>query len=206
MSQKIVIVDYAMGNLNSVQKKLVQLKADVQISSDPRVIKAADKLILPGVGHFQKAMENIRRLGLWDVLNESVLIEKKPILGICLGMQLMTKRSEEGNANGLGWVEAEVVRFEVENQLKYKIPQMGWNEIEIMKESKLMTGIVHLAEFYFVHSYHVQTADESIVLNQTNYEYSFVSAFEKENIFGVQYHPEKSHDVGKQLLQNFINL
>ena len=206
MSQKIVIVDYSMGNLNSVQKKIVQLKADVIISSNPTEIAAADKLILPGVGHFQKAIENIQQLNFFEALNKFVLIDKKPILGICLGMQLMTQKSEEGNVAGLGWVDAEVVRFRVKDQLKFKVPQMGWNEIEIKKDSKLMKDIPNLSEFYFVHSFHVETKESSIILNETLYEYPFVSAFEKENIFGVQYHPEKSHDVGKQLLQNFLRI
>lgn len=206
MSQKIVIVDYSMGNLNSVQKKLIQLNANVVISSDPKVISQADKLILPGVGHFEKAVEIMHQKGLWDVLNKSVLIDKKPILGICLGMQLMTKFSEEGNVNGLGWIDATVVRFQVQDILKFKIPHMGWNQIEIKKESSLMNGLTNQSEFYFVHSYHVKTDDKTVVLNETNYETNFVSAFEKEHIFGVQYHPEKSHDSGKLLLNNFLGI
>jgi imidazole glycerol-phosphate synthase subunit HisH len=206
MSQKIVIVDYSMGNLNSVQKKLIQLNANVVISSDPIVIAHADKLILPGVGHFEKAIEIMHQKGLWDVLNKSILIDKKPILGICLGMQLMTKFSEEGNVNGLGWIDATVVRFQVQDSLKFKIPHMGWNQIEIKKESLLMNGLTNQSEFYFVHSYHVKTDDKTIVLNETNYETNFVSAFEKEHIFGVQYHPEKSHDSGKLLLNNFLGI
>lgn len=206
MSQKIVIVDYSMGNLNSVQKKFIQLNANVVISSDPSVIVLADKLILPGVGHFEKAVEIMHQKGLWDVLNKSVLIDKKPILGICLGMQLMTKFSEEGNVNGFGWIDATVVRFHVQDTLKFKIPHMGWNQIEIKKESSLMKGLTDQSEFYFVHSYHVKTDDKTIVLNETNYETNFVSAFEKEHVFGVQYHPEKSHDSGKILLNNFLEI
>ena len=206
MPQNIVIVDYSMGNLNSVRKKLIQLKANVAISSDPEVILNADKLILPGVGHFEKAVEIMHQKGLWDVLNKSVLIDKKPILGICLGMQLMTKFSEEGNVNGFGWIDATVVRFHVQDTLKFKIPHMGWNHIEIKKESSLMKGLTDQSEFYFVHSYHVKTDDKTIVLNETNYETNFVSAFEKEHVFGVQYHPEKSHDSGKLLLNNFLEI
>lgn len=206
MSQKIVIVDYAMGNLNSVQKKMIQLNATVEISSDPSVILKADKLILPGVGHFEKAVEIMHQKGLWDVLNKSVLIDKKPILGICLGMQLMTNFSEEGNVNGFGWIDATVVRFQVQDSLKFKIPHMGWNQIEIRKESLLMKGLTNQSEFYFVHSYHVKTDDKKVVLNETNYESNFVSAFENEHIFGVQYHPEKSHDSGKILLSNFLEI
>lgn len=206
MSQKIVIVDYSMGNLNSVLKKLIQLNADAVISADPKVISKADKLILPGVGHFEKAVEIMHQKGLWEVLNQAVLIDKKPILGICLGMQLMTKSSEEGQAKGFGWVDATVNRFQVKDALKFKIPHMGWNQIKIKKESQLMIGLTDESEFYFVHSFHVRTNDSSIVLNETEYEATFVSAFEKENIYGVQFHPEKSHDSGKLLLQNFLKI
>lgn len=206
MSQKIVIVDYSMGNLNSVLKKLIQLNADAVISADPKVISQADKLILPGVGHFEKAVEIMHQKGLWEVLNQAVLIDKKPILGICLGMQLMAKSSEEGNAQGFGWVDATVNRWQVKDSLKFKVPHTGWNQIKIKKESQLMNGLTSESEFYFVHSFHVRTNDSSIVLNETEYETSFVSAFEKENIFGVQYHPEKSHDSGKLLLENFLKI
>jgi glutamine amidotransferase len=206
MPQKIVIVDYSMGNLNSVQKKLIQLNAQVVISSDPTVISKADKLILPGVGPFEKAVELIQQKGLWDVLNKAVLIDKKPILGICLGMQLMTNSSEEGNVKGFGWIDATVIRLQVQDTLKYKIPHTGWNQIKINKESQLMNGLMSETEFYFVHSFQVKTNDNSVILNETEYETSFVSAFEKENIFGVQYHPEKSHDSGKLLLDNFLKI
>lgn len=118
----------------------------------------------------------------------------------------MTKFSEEGNVNGLGWIDATVVRFQVQDTLKFKIPHMGWNQIEIKKESSLMKGLTDQSEFYFVHSYHVKTDDKTIVLNETNYETNFVSAFEKEHVFGVQYHPEKSHDSGKLLLNNFLGI
>lgn len=206
MSSKLVIVDYGMGNLNSVKRAMDRMKVDSIISSNPGDIVSSDKIILPGVGHFQRAMLNLKELNLLDVLNESVLIEKKPILGICLGMQLMAKKSEEGNAEGLGWFDAETVKFDVTDKLKHKIPQMGWNQIHIKKDSLLMRNIPELSEFYFVHSYHVKTDNESDVLNETQYEYTFPSAIEKENIFGVQYHPEKSHDAGTQLLKNFIQL
>lgn len=206
MPNQIVIVDYGMGNLNSVKQKLTYLKIDAIISSDAKIIEQADKIILPGVGHFGKAMESLNALNLVDVLNEQVLIKKKSILGICLGMQLMANKSEEGNVDGLGWFDADVVKFKINDTLKYKIPHTGWNQIEIVKESTLMKGIPDFSEFYFVHSYHFETKNKKDILNETEYEYKFVSAVEKENIFGVQYHPEKSHDVGELLLRNFINL
>lgn len=206
MSSKVVIINYGMGNLNSVKKMLDRLKADSVISSDAKDISESDKIILPGVGHFGKAMENLKNLNLLDALNEAVLSERKPILGICLGMQLLANHSEEGSSEGLGWIEADVVKFDVSDKLKYKIPHMGWNQIQIKKKSPLMNGIADMSEFYFVHSYHVKVKNEADSLNETGFDYEFTSAVERENIFGVQYHPEKSHDAGRQLLKNFIEL
>lgn len=203
---KVVIVNYGMGNLNSVKKMMDRLGVKSVISSNPKDIIDSQKIILPGVGHFGKAMSNLTKMGIIDVLHESVLIKQKAILGICLGMQLMTKKSEEGEAEGLGWFEAEMIRFKVSNKLKCKIPQMGWNQIHIKKNSSLMNKIPELSEFYFVHSYHLKTDIRSDVLNETEYEYLYPSAIEKDNMFGVQYHPEKSHDVGLQLIKNFIEL
>lgn len=206
MSEKIVIIDYEMGNLNSVKKKLEKIGYTSIFSSNKEEIIRADKIILPGVGHFKKAIENLHKLNLIEVLNEAVLKDKKPILGICLGMQIMTLRSEEGNVNGLGWIDADVKKFQINGPLKYKVPHMGWNGIKKTKESRLMKDIPDDAEFYFVHSYYLNAKDSNLILNETVYETSFASAIEKENIFGVQYHPEKSHDVGKQLLKNFLEL
>lgn len=206
MSSEFIIVDYGMGNLNSVRKVFDRLKADIKFSSNSEDIAVCEKIILPGVGHFGKAMSNLRRLNLLESLNEAVLVKKKPVLGICLGMQLMAKRSEEGDSEGLGWFDGEVVKFEVSDNLKYKIPHMGWNEISITKQSSLMTDIPELTEFYFVHSYYYKANDRSDILNETEYDFKFTSAVEKDNIFGVQYHPEKSHDFGIQVIKNFINL
>ncbi len=206
MQNKIVIVDYGMGNLLSVRKKLLRLNAEVVVSSNPADILNADKIILPGVGHFKKAIETLKTLRLIDALNESVLVKQKPILGICLGMQLLANSSEEGNVYGMGWIDAEVVRFKVKDTVKSKVPHMGWNQIIKSKESLLMKGIPDLSEFYFVHSYHLLLNEREDLLNETEYEYRFCSAVEKNNIFGVQYHPEKSHDVGELLLKNFVDL
>lgn len=206
MSTKLVIVNYGMGNLNSVKRAMSRLRVDSVISSKPEDIAASDKIILPGVGHFGKAMANLKELGLVDVLNEAALVEKKPILGICLGMQLLAEKSEEGDSTGLGWISGEIVKFQVSDNLKYKVPHMGWNQVDIKRESLLMKDLPEPKEFYFVHSYHFKTENKSVVLNETDYDYNFVSAVEKDNIFGVQYHPEKSHDTGVKLLKNFIEL
>jgi glutamine amidotransferase len=202
----LAIIDYGMGNLGSVKRKFSLFGVDTVITSGLQDIVTADKLILPGVGHFQKAVENLKQLKLWDILNEMVLIKKKPVLGICLGMQLMAKRSEEGGVEGLGWIDAEVVKFQVKDKVKYKVPHIGWNQIVKIKESKLMNEIPDLSEFYFVHSYHFRCNNPEDILNETEYETNFVSAVEKENIFGVQYHPEKSHGAGELLLKNFNKL
>lgn len=203
---QLTIVDYNAGNIQTVKRKINRLGVEVVVSNDPRVLLNASKLILPGVGHFSNAMEQLKKLDLLDALNESILVKKTPILGICLGMQLMAKQSEEGNSTGLGWVNGSIKRFQVSNNLNFKVPHMGWNTVHISKSSALMSGIDEDAAFYFVHSFHFETEDKAIVLNETTYDYTFVSAFEHENIFGVQYHPEKSHDVGEQLISNFLKL
>jgi imidazole glycerol-phosphate synthase subunit HisF len=203
----LVIVDYKMGNLHSVKKKLDRLKVDAVISSNPTVILNATKLILPGVGHFGNAMKNLRELNLLDALNEAVLVKKTPILGICLGMQLMAKESRESRSEsgeqGLGWFDAEVVKFTFEDTLRFKVPHTGWNTISIEKDTPIMKDIPENSEFYFVHSYYMKAKDSSDVLNYTDYGTRFASAVSKGNIYGFQYHPEKSHDVGMKLLENF---
>ena len=206
MKKTVTIVDYGMGNLHSVKKKLDRLKTTSSITSNPRDIIKADKIILVGVGHFAKAMKNIKELDLLDALNEVAIIKKKPVLGICLGMQLMAKDSEEGNTEGLGWLDANVRKMQVDDTLKFKIPHTGWNKITQSKKSHLMKGIPESSEFYFVHSYYLRSNETSNILNETEYCFKFTSAIEKDNIFGVQYHPEKSHDVGEVLLKNFISL
>ena len=206
MVKKVIIIDYGMGNLFSIYKKLNRIGVNTIISSSIKDINNSNKIILPGVGNFKKAMENITKLNLLEALHENVIIKKKHTLGICLGMQLMAKHSQEGYCNGLGWIDCKVSSFKVKDSIRYKIPHMGWNQINIKKESRLMKNIPEDSEFYFVHSFHVTNENVNDILNSTQYENSFTSAFEKGNIFGVQYHPEKSHDVGLQLLENFVNL
>jgi glutamine amidotransferase len=201
----IAIIDYGMGNLKSVKRKMDRIGVRSIITSDPEEIKKSDKIILPGVGHFARAILEIKKRGLWDLLTEQVLTEKKLVLGICLGMQLMAKHSEEGNSEGFGWFDAKVIRFKVSDTIRYKIPHMGWNTITPLKDSSLFEKIALDSEFYFVHSYHVLCNSPEDVLAETTYDYNFTSAFQKANIFGVQFHPEKSHDAGEMLLRNFVN-
>lgn len=206
MLKRISIINYHMGNLQSVAKKIKQLGIDFEIISKPSDILKAEKIILPGVGHFGKAMENLKKLDLIEALNESVLENQIPVLGICLGMQLMAKTSEEGQVEGLGWFDAEVKKIQTLDSIKYKIPHTGWNTIQVSKESALMTEISSDSEFYFVHAYHVVCKNQIDILNTTIYDQQFVSAIERANIFGVQYHPEKSHSIGHKLMRNFVNL
>jgi len=205
-SARVVIVDYRTGNLNSIKRTLDRIGSPSTISSRLEDITQADKLILPGIGHFAKAMANLKDLGLLDALNEAVLIKQKAVLGICLGMELMAVTSEEGDTPGLKWLDAKAVRFNISASGRCKVPHMGWNSIQIRKSSTLMEGVEDLSEFYFAHSYHLKTNDRSDVLNETEYGVTFPSAIERENIFGVQYHPEKSHRSGVRVLKNFIDM
>jgi glutamine amidotransferase len=195
-----------MGNLFSIQKKLRQLGVESMISDRPSDIASASKIILPGIGHFEKAMEQLHGLGLTDALNEQILNKKKPILGICLGMQLMAATSEEGDSAGLGWFDADVKRFSVNDTVRHKVPHTGWNQIYSNKKSSLLKNIPDGSEFYFVHSYYVDPHDAADQLTYTDFEQTFTSSIEKENIFGVQYHPEKSHEAGFQMIRNFTEL
>jgi len=204
--KKILIIDYGMGNLHSVRRKLLKAGADIQIISNGRDLLNVQKIVLPGVGHFRKAVENLKQRGFWDALNFAVHEKKVPILGICLGMQLMAKHSEEGNSEGFGWFDANVVKFRVNDYLTFKVPHTGWNQVSILKKSQLMKGIQSLSEFYFVHAYHFVCNNPDDILNETEYENKFTSAVEKRNVYGVQYHPEKSHDAGEILLKNFVNI
>ncbi|XDD51551.1 imidazole glycerol phosphate synthase subunit HisH [Leptospira sp. WS92.C1] len=203
--QKVVIVDYGMGNLRSVKMKFERMKYDSVISSDPDEIQNASRLILPGVGHFAEGMKNINDRGLRESLDYAVLQKKIPILGICLGMQLLTRSSEEGNVKGLGWIDADTKKFNfdsVKNQ--YRIPHVGWNSIKIRRASILLEEVPDVSRFYFTHSYAVQCEIEDESVAETEYGYDFSSVVQKKNIYGTQFHPEKSHQIGLKVIENFI--
>jgi glutamine amidotransferase len=202
----ITIIDYKTGNLGSIQNMLKKIRVESVVTSDPTEIAAATKMILPGVGSFDQGMRNLNKLNIKDIINRRVIEDKIPVLGICLGMQLMTSGSEEGKLEGLGWIDAETIRFRFEDSSRYKSPHMGWNYIRQQKESRLMKDMLPDSRFYFVHSFYVRSNNHGDILTSTVYDKEFTSSFEKENIIGVQFHPEKSHKFGMALLKNFAEL
>lgn len=201
-----MIVDYQMGNIGSVAKKINRIGYEPVITSEPNDILKAEKIILPGVGHFAIGIMNLKEMNLFHALNVSVLNNGIPILGICLGMQLMARHSEEGDMEGFGWIDASVIKFNITDKLKYKVPHMGWNTATPVKDSRLFQNVDANAIFYFVHSYHVICNEKDNVLATTCYEHEFTSAIEKGNIMGTQFHPEKSHNWGEELLLNFSKI
>lgn len=204
----IVIVDYGMGNLGSIANMLKMVGSSCIVASDPTTIAKADKLILPGVGAFDAAMQRIIERGLQVVLEDAVLGARVPLLGICLGMQLLTESSEEGQLPGLGWIAANTFAFRGRIDRALKVPHMGWNLVTRHTSSILTEGLERMEEprFYFVHSYFVECRDESNSILKTTYGLTYDSAIQKDNIFGVQYHPEKSHRFGMKLLENFAGI
>jgi glutamine amidotransferase len=199
----ITIVDYGMGNLGSMLNMLKRIGVNAIIGSKPEIILQAKKLILPGVGAFDAAMHSINsEPGLREALNYRALIERIPILGVCLGMQLLTRSSEEGQLPGLGWIPAETRLFPSIDGLK--VPHMGWNIARANTPSKLTAGINKDVRYYFVHSYYVIADKSKHSLMRTHYGVDFDSAIGYKNILGVQFHPEKSHRFGMQLLRNFV--
>lgn len=193
-----------MGNLGSVLKCLRYLKVDAKVSESKDDIEHASKLILPGVGHFSKAMYKLRQLDYIDVLNKKVIEDKTPVLGICLGMQLFAISSEEGGSSGLGWIDAEIKKFEIDDKLIWKVPHIGWNTIAIKKRSELTYQAGEGESYYFVHSYYMSCNDTEDVAAVTKYSIDFTSIVQRDNIYGTQFHPEKSHDQGLDLIKNFI--
>jgi imidazole glycerol-phosphate synthase subunit HisH len=193
-----------MGNLGSIVNMIKRIGYRCEITSEKAKIDLAEKIILPGVGHFDRAMQNIVTLGLMDVITKKALNDKTPMLGICLGMHLMCKRSEEGRESGLELIDAEVKRFTFTEGQKLRIPHMGWNNVRTQKDNPLFFSMYESPRFYFVHSYHVVCNNINDVLSTTPYGFDFHSSFSNGNIMGVQFHPEKSHKFGMLLLKNFI--
>ncbi|HTN06106.1 imidazole glycerol phosphate synthase subunit HisH [Agriterribacter sp.] len=201
----LTIIDYGVGNLSSIKNMLKKIGVDSIISNKTDDLINADKLILPGVGHFDYGIQHLHESGLMDPLNDKVLQHKTPILGICLGVQLLTQSSEEGKEKGLGWIKGRTVAFDKPKlDGNHKIPHMGWIDIKGFENSKLFTGMYDEPRFYFVHSYHLQLDNPADVLATANYGYNFAIGIEHENILGVQFHPEKSHKYGMKLLENFV--
>lgn len=203
----IALIDYDTGNLRSVSKALEKLGAEVSITRDANVIKNASHVILPGVGAFKDCMTKLQEYNLIDVIKD-VIASDKPFLGICVGLQLLFEESSEfGSTKGLGVLKGEVKGFPPPApDGEFKVPHMGWNSINFKKDSKLFKDISDGEFFYFVHSYYVSSADDDVVLATTNYSVDFTSVIEKGNLFGCQFHPEKSQAVGLKVLENFINI
>jgi len=207
LNNSIVIIDYEMGNLRSVQKAFEKMGCDAVISNNHDVIRAADKLVLPGVGSFKDGMANLKKLGLVELLGEEIITKKKPFLGICLGMQLLAKLSyENGETAGLNWIDATVQRFDFSGLSQtLKIPHVGWNNVNFRNENRLFEGVLDKSDFYFVHGYHFQT-NEDVITSLTDYGRDFASSLQKSNIFAFQFHPEKSQSGGLKVIKNFVKL
>jgi glutamine amidotransferase len=203
-AQRIAIIDYGMGNLDSVRRAFEEVGARPYVTDDPGDLDAADRIVLPGVGAFADAMRNLRSRGLDEALAKHVWDEGAPFLGVCLGMQLMADIGDEvTSTDGLGWIDGRCIRF-VPSDEDRRVPHVGWNEVTASVDSPLFAGIPPAADFYFVHSFHVVCATVAQVLATTPYCGGFVSAVQHGHVFGVQFHPEKSQRFGLRLLQNFL--
>ena len=203
----IGIIDYGSGNVQAIATIYKNININYQVISKPEDLDKADKLILPGVGAFDATMQKLIDSGLKDKLNELVLDKKVPILGICVGLQVMGYKSDEGKLPGLGWIAGKVSRFdETKIKFKPKLPHMGWNTINDVQNHKLFEGIDHDFGFYFVHSFYFACEKEQNILTTSNYGVEFTSSIYDNHIFGTQFHPEKSHGNGVQLLKNFAEL
>ena len=206
----VAIVDYNSGNISSVInsfKEVAKEKVNIEVTSDLEKIKSSDKVVLPGQGSFKSCVEALNSInGLVDTLNEFVINNKKPLLGICVGLQMFADISyEETETRGLGWITGKVTKIDNQNG-KYKLPHIGWNQINIVKDSKIFKDIENNSHMYFVHSYEFIPEDKNVISATTDYSSNIVCSLEKENIFGVQFHPEKSDKIGLRIIDNFINL
>jgi glutamine amidotransferase len=206
----VTIVDYNSGNISSVINSFQEVakdKVNLEVTSDLNKIKSSDKIVLPGQGSFKSCVDALNSIdGLVDILNDFVISKKKPLFGICVGLQMFADIGyEEKETKGLGWISGKVSKIDNQNG-KYKLPHIGWNQIKIVKENKIFKGIENNSHMYFVHSYEFIPEDKSVISATTNYSSKIVCSVEKENIFGTQFHPEKSDKIGLKIIQNFINL
>jgi glutamine amidotransferase len=203
----ISIVDYGLGNLKAFANIYKRLNIDVEFVKTPEQLSLAKKIILPGVGAFDHAMEQLNKSGMREKLDELVLIKKVPVIGICVGMQMLGKRSDEGQLEGLKWIDADIIKFDT-NLIKQKpqLPHMGWNDVNPIRNNPLFQDLEKNSIFYFLHSFYFSCNDPLNSIATSDYGIEFTSAINHENIYGVQFHPEKSHQYGIQLLKNFANL
>jgi len=203
----ITLIDYGVGNIFAFQNVYKRLDIPTKIAKTPADLKNAEKLILPGVGAFDYAMEQLNASGMRQILDELVMEKKIPIIGICVGMQMMGNRSDEGTSEGLKWVDADIIKFD-ENliQQRTKLPHMGWNDVSPLKGHPLFKGLEQESIFYFLHSYYFKCNHREDVIAISDYGISFASAVNSNNIYGIQFHPEKSHQYGEKLLNNFAQL
>jgi len=207
---KVTIVDYSSGNISSVInsfKEVAQNKATIEVTSDLNKIKSSDKIVLPGQGSFKSCVDALKKInGLTDTLNEFAINDKKPLLGICVGLQMFADVGyEETETKGLGWIPGKVSKIDNQNG-KFKLPHIGWNQISILKDSKIFKEVENNSHMYFVHSYEFIPTDSNFISATTDYSTKVVCSVEKENIFGTQFHPEKSDKTGLKIIDNFINL
>ena len=206
----VTIVDYNSGNISSVInsfKEVAKVKVNIEVTSDLKKIKSSDKVVLPGQGSFKSCIDALNNIkGLVDALNDFVISDKKPLLGICVGLQMFADIGyEETETKGLGWISGKVSKIDNQNG-KFKLPHIGWNQLNIVKNSKIFKGIENKSHMYFVHSYEFVPADKNVITATTDYSSNIVCSVEKENIYGTQFHPEKSDKIGLQIIENFIKL
>lgn len=203
--QNIGIIDIGNGNIGAIVKSIEELGARYHIISNEKNLNKMDKIIIPGVGHYSSAMSHLEKLQLSEPIQYAINVIKKPVLGICLGMQLLGNESEEGNIKGLSIIPGKVIKIEITNKVKYKIPNIGWNKIEIIKKHCIVDEVIEFDEFYFLHSYHFLPEKPNSIISKSLYEDEFNSIIGQDNIVGVQFHPEKSYKSGKKIINNFIN-